>query len=211
VLAARRRQQRSLLATLLLSQGVPMLLGGDEIGRTQGGNNNAYAQDNETSWYDWADADEDLLEVTRRLSELRRAHPVFRRRKWFQGRPIMGEQADDIEWFTPDGTTMSVDDWKVSYARSLGVFLNGDAISATDARGERIVDDSFYAIFNAFGEPLDFVLPEPSYAPRWEVVLDTAHDELDAVFPSEPIELKAGEAVTAGGRAVILLRATPAA
>ena len=103
VLALRRRQRRNLLATLLLSQGVPMLLGGDEIGRTQSGNNNAYAQDNEISWYDWDHVDTDLLAFTRRVSELRRRHPVFRRRKWFQGRPIMGEQADDIEWFTPDG------------------------------------------------------------------------------------------------------------
>jgi glycogen operon protein len=203
----RRRQQRNLMATLLLSQGIPMLLGGDEIGRTQLGNNNAYAQDNEVSWYDWDGADHELLEVTRRLSELRRDHPVFRRRKWFQGRPIAGETADDIEWFTPDGSIMTGEDWGVGYARSLGVYLNGDAIAATDDRGERVIDDTFYAAFNAYEEPLDFVMPDGAYADRWVVVLDTAGADLDATFPSGEIEHKAGATVTVGGRAVTLLQA----
>ena len=205
--ALRRRQQRNLLTTLLLSQGVPMLLGGDEFGRTQLGNNNGYAQDNEISWYDWEAADLDLLELTRRLSELRRDHPVFRRRKWFQGRPIAGEKADDIEWFTPDGSIMTGDDWGVGYARSLGVYLNGDAIRATDDRGERVIDDTFYAAFNAYEEPLDFVMPEGDYADRWVVVLDTTPDDIDAAFPSDEVEYKAGATVTVGGRAIIVLRA----
>ncbi|HVN51432.1 MAG TPA: hypothetical protein VMT43_08365, partial [Acidimicrobiales bacterium] len=207
VLALRRRQQRNLMATLLLSQGVPMLLGGDEIGRTQHGNNNAYAQDNEVSWYDWDHADRDLLEVTRRLSELRRQHPVFRRRKWFQGRPIMGEKADDIEWFTPDGAIMSGGDWGVGYARSIAVYLNGDAIAAPDPRGQRVLDDDFYAVFNAYEEPLDFVLPDGSYANRWVVVLDTAADDLESIFPSDESEHTAGTTVTVGGRSVTLLQA----
>ena len=112
-----------------------MLLGGDEIGRTQRGNNNAYCQDNEISWYDWERVDEDLLEFTRRLIALRREHPVFRRRRWFQGRPIRGTV--DIGWFRPDGTEMDDDDWDAGFAQSIGVFLNGDAITDRDERGQR--------------------------------------------------------------------------
>jgi isoamylase len=207
VLVLRRRQCRNLLATLLLSQGVPMLLGGDEMGRTQHGNNNAYAQDNEISWYAWDDADQDLLEFTRRLTALRRAHPVFRRRKWFQGRPIMGERADDIEWFTPDGATMTEDDWQVSYARSLGVFLNGEAITAVGTHGQRVVDDSFYAVFNAYENPLDFVLPDGPYAERWAVEVDTEPDDLDAAFPTDGREVDALEHLTVAGRTIVVLRA----
>jgi isoamylase len=207
IAALRRRQRRNLLTTLLLSQGVPMLLGGDELGRTQGGNNNAYAQDNATSWYDWEAADPDLLAFTRRLTELRRDHPVFRRRKWFQGRPIMGEKADDIEWFTPDGATMTEDDWQVSYARSIGVFLNGDAISALGTRGQRVLDDSFYAAFNAYEEPLEFALPDSSYADGWVVVLDTEPDHVDLAFPRDPTPQKPGDQVTVAGRGVVVLRA----
>jgi len=207
VLALRRRQQRNLLCTLLLSQGVPMLLGGDEIGRTQGGNNNAYAQDNEISWYDWDAADTDLLEFTTRLMALRREHPVFRRRKWFQGRPIMGETADDIEWFTPEGTTMTEDDWKVSYARSIAVFLNGEAIRGLGNRGQRVVDESFYAVFNAYQEPMEFVLPDGPYAERWVTVIDTAQDDVEGAFPSAGVEVDAKDRVTVQGRSVVVLRA----
>jgi isoamylase len=207
VLARRRRQRRNLLATLLLSQGVPMILGGDEMGRTQRGNNNAYAQDNEISWYDWDTADAGLLEFTRRLTALRKAHPVFRRRKWFQGRPIMGEHADDIEWFTPEGSTMTEDDWQVSYARSIGVFLNGEAITAVGTQGQRVVDDSFYAVFNAYENPLDFVLPDGPYAERWAVELDTDPDDLDQAFPTDGREVDAKDTLTVAGRSVVLLRA----
>ena len=207
VLALRRRQRRNLLATLLLSQGVPMLLGGDEIGRTQRGNNNAYAQDNEISWYDWESVDAGLLEFTRRLTALRKAHPVFRRRKWFQGRPIMGEHADDIEWFTPEGSTMTEDDWQVSYARSIGVFLNGEAITAVGTQGQRVVDDSFYAVFNAYENPLDFVLPDGPYAERWAVELDTEPDDLDAAFPVDGRDVDAKDTLTVAGRAIVVLRA----
>jgi isoamylase len=128
----RRRQQRNFLATLLLSQGVPMLLAGDEIGRTQEGNNNAYCQDNELSWIDWSAADGDLLAFARRLIALRRRHPVFRRRHWFLGRPIYGD-LEDVAWFRPDGLEMSEDDWNAGFAKSLGVFLNGKAIRGRTA------------------------------------------------------------------------------
>ena len=165
--ALRARQQRNFLATLLLSQGVPMLLGGDEIGRTQRGNNNAYCQDNEISWFDWDDADQSLLQFTRSLLRLRQRHPVFCRRRWFQGRPIHGSGVSDIGWFTPGGAEMSEEDWRAGFAKSLGVFLNGDAIPTPNERGERVVDGSFYVMFNAHHEPLDFTLPEAKWGTRW--------------------------------------------
>jgi glycogen operon protein len=173
VTALRSRQQRNFLATLMLSQGVPMLLGGDEIGRTQRGNNNAYCQDNEISWYDWSHVDDGLLQFTRRLIRLCHRHPVFSRRRWFQGRAIHGSDVSDIGWFTPAGTEMSEDDWKAGFAKSLGVFLNGQAIPTPDERGERVVDDSFYVMFNAHHEPLTFRLPADDWGLRWTRVLDT--------------------------------------
>jgi glycogen operon protein len=210
VLALRRRQQRNLLVTLFLSQGVPMLLGGDEIGRTQDGNNNAYALDAEISWFDWKNQDHDLTEFSRRLSWLRRKHPVFRRRRWFQGQPIVGEATDDIEWFTPQGGIMTEDDWRVSFARSIAVFLNGDAIQSRGRRGERIVDDSFYAIFNAYEGELDFVLPSEVYGRRWIEVLDTAGATVDEAFPDDrrrtPPRYRAGSKVAVAGHATMLLR-----
>jgi isoamylase len=156
-----------------LSQGVPMLLGGDEIGRTQKGNNNAYCQDNEISWYDWSTADRDLLQFTQRLIRFRHRHPVFCRRRWFQGRPIHGSTVSDIGWFTPAGVEMSEEDWQAGFAKSMGVFLNGRAIPTPNERGERIVDDSFYVMFNAHHEAVDFKLPESKWGERWVEVLDT--------------------------------------
>src|SRR5579871_30515 len=146
VIACRRRQSRNLLSTLLLSQGVPMVLGGDELGRTQRGNNNAYCQDNEISWYDWEAVDERLLAFTRRLVALRRRHPSLHRRRWFQGRPLRGMV--DIDWFRPDGAQMSDDDWRADFVRSVGIYLNGEAIAGRDARGQRVLDDSFALLFN---------------------------------------------------------------
>jgi glycogen operon protein len=178
VLKLRARQVRNFLTTLFLSQGVPMLLGGDELGRTQQGNNNGYCQDNEISWYDWERADEALLRFVRRLIALRHRHPVFCRRRWFQGRPIHGSSVSDIGWFTPAGQEMSEEDWNAAFARSLGVFLNGGAIPTTNERGERIVDDSFYVMFNASHEPVTFTLPERKWGERWTTVLNT-HDEAD--------------------------------
>jgi isoamylase len=173
VQALRARQKRNFLATLLLSQGVPMLLAGDEIGRTQRGNNNAYGQDNDISWLDWENADEDLLEFTRRLIEMRRRHPVFRRRRWFQGRPIHGSGVTDVGWFRPDGSPMDDEDWRVGFARSLSVFLNGERIDTTDPRGDPVVDDSFYILFNAHHDRLDLVTPGEEWGKRWLKVLDT--------------------------------------
>jgi glycogen operon protein len=173
--ALRRRQQRNFLATILLSQGVPMLLGGDEMGRTQRGNNNAYCQDNEISWLDWSLKEEnaDLVALTARLAEFRRDHPVFHRRRWFQGRPIHGETVTDIGWFAPDGTEMTEEDWDSGFAKSVGVFLNGDAIPDPDPRGEKITDDSFLVLFNAHYERLPFTIPNRDWGDHWVVVLDT--------------------------------------
>src|SRR5438270_212225 len=157
--ALRQRQKRNLLATLLLSQGVPMILGGDEIGRTQCGNNNAYCQDNYVSSFQWEHLDAELLAFVERLVAFRREHPAFRRRRWFQGRPIHGEELTDIAWFRPDGHYMRDGDWHNGYAKSLGVFLNGEEIAAPDPRGRRVRDDSFFILFNAHFEPIRFTLP----------------------------------------------------
>ncbi len=200
----RARQQRSFLATLFLSQGIPMLLGGDEIGRTQEGNNNAYAQDNEVSWFDWKEADADLLAFTSRLIAFRRGHPVFRRRRWFLGKAIHGEGVrDDIGWFRPDGGTMSPEDWQHGYAKSLGVFLNGDAIPGRGPHGEESVDASFYILFNAHHEPVPFRLPaQPEWGGRWVKVLDTA----GAGFEDQDETVEAGGILEVEGRAVVVLQ-----
>jgi len=181
ILALRRRQQRNLLATLLLSQGVPMILGGDEIDRTQRGNNNAYCQDNELSWLDW-DLDGpalELLDFTRRLVDLRRRHPVFRRRRHFHGRSAQGSGLPDVGWFDSDGHEMTTQDWGDSPVRALGMFLNGDEIREPGPRGEHIVDDSFLVLLNgpAGGR---FRLPEARWARALEIVLYTADPDPDA-------------------------------
>jgi isoamylase len=195
--ACRARQQRNFLATLFLSQGIPMLLGGDEMGRTQGGNNNAYCQDNEISWFDWEHVDGDLLEFTARLIAFRREHPVFRRRRWFLGTRIRGEGVRDIGWFRPDGELMSDEDWSHGFAKSLGVFLNGDAIPSLDPRGERVTDDSFHVLFNGHYEPLPFRLPgRPEWGERWKKVLDT----------NEPVPREEGEIHEAGGEVPVAAR-----
>jgi glycogen operon protein len=169
----RTRQKKNFLVTLFLSQGIPMLLGGDEIGRTQRGNNNAYCQDNEISWFDWESADQDLLEFTRLLIQLRREHPVFHRRRWFQGRPIYGEEITDVGWFTPAGGHMTQEEWSAGFAKALAVFLNGEAINEPDPRGEPVKDETFYVLFNAHYEPLPFKLPEEKWGKKWSAVLDT--------------------------------------
>jgi isoamylase len=207
IASLRRRQQRNFLATLMLSQGVPMLLGGDELGRTQRGNNNAYAQDNEISWYDWLNADRALLDFTRRLISLRLDHPAFRRRNFFQGRPIMGDDVDDINWFKPDGRLMTRDDWQAGFAHAIAVFLNGDAMLMRGNRGERVNDDSFYGIFNGSSDDLEFTIPPPSYGDRWIPVLDTAPERTKDNFP-EPndADVKAGESLPVRNRSIVLLR-----
>jgi isoamylase len=157
VLALRQRQQRNFLATLLLSQGVTMLLHGDEVGQTQHGNNNAYCQDNEIPWLDWDHPDEALRAFTRRMIALRREHPVLRRRRWFQGVPIRGSV--DLAWCRPDGGEMSDQDWD-SGMGSVAVFLNGDAITDRDRRGQPVSDDSLLLLFNGQHEALDWTLPK---------------------------------------------------
>jgi isoamylase len=200
--ALRARQQRNLLATLFLSQGIPMLLGGDEMGRTQRGNNNAYCQDNEISWFDWEAVDEGLLEFTSRLIAFRQSHPVFRRRRWFLGRAIHGEGVRDVGWFRPDGELMSGEDWLRGFAKSLGVFLNGDAIPSRGPEGEEVKDDSFYVLFNAHHDPLPFRLPDrPGWGDRWIKVLDTSEP-----VPEEGGVFEAGGEVPVQGRAVVVLK-----
>ncbi|MGH7763341.1 MAG: glycogen debranching protein GlgX, partial [Candidatus Dormibacteraceae bacterium] len=177
VVTCRAKQQRNFLATLFLSQGVPMLLAGDEMGRTQRGNNNAYCQDNEISWVDWAAVDEPLLSYARRLIAFRREHPVFRRRRWFQGRPIRGTV--DIGWFKPDGEAMTDQDWDVGHARSLGAFLNGKAIQSQDEQGRQVTDDSFVLLFNAHFEAVEWIIP-PEFGKSWNLVLDTSRLQAEA-------------------------------
>ncbi|MDP9072917.1 MAG: glycogen debranching protein GlgX [Actinomycetota bacterium] len=196
----RARQRRNFLATLLLSQGIPMLLGGDEMARTQGGNNNAYCQDNETSWYDWEHRDGSLITFTQRLLFLRKHHPVFRRREYFQGRALHGGGCDDIAWFAPDGTEMSESDWQEGYAKSMGVFLNGEAIPSPDSRGDRIVDDTFLVLFNAHHEPIEFTLPAQRFGKRWIRTLDTA-DTL-----AEGDQVDADQKTVVDARSLVVLR-----
>jgi glycogen operon protein len=203
ILAVRARQQRNLLATLLLSQGVPMLLGGDEIGRTQQGNNNAYCQDNETSWYDWEHADASLLAFTRRLIAFRRDHPVFRRPGWFKGRPIKGKGAVDIAWFKPDGFEMTEQDWSEWFAKSFAVFLNGDALRSRDDDGRRVRDESFLLLFNAHVEAVTFVVPDATWGRRWTAEIDTLDD---SGFVSGAPELDAGASVERAGLSLLVLR-----
>ena len=173
ITAARRRQRKNLLVTLFCAQGVPMILGGDEIGRSQGGNNNAYCQDNEVSHFDWDDVDHDMLRFTRDLIALRREHPVFRRRRWFQGRAIHGSEALDIGWVRPDGEPMSHDDWFDGLAAAIGIFLNGDAMPSVDRRGDPITGDSFLLLFNPTPEAIGWRLPGEPIGTRWELELSS--------------------------------------
>jgi isoamylase len=177
--ALRARQRRNLMATLLLSQGVPMILGGDEIGRTQRGNNNAYCQDNEISWFDWEHADQSFLEFTRGLIAIRAQHPVFRRKRWFQGR-VHGSGIQDIGWFRPNGKEMDEAHWGEGAANTIGVFISGEGMLGVDDRGERIVDDSFYLMFNATHEQVGFRLPPKRWGASWTCLLDTSSPVLPA-------------------------------
>jgi isoamylase len=206
VLALRARAQRTFLATLFLSQGTPMLLGGDEFGRTQGGNNNGYCQDNEISWYDWTGADQALLAFSKALIALRRAHPVFRRRRWFEGE-VRGARANpDIGWFNPDGNEMTDADWQADFARSVGVFLNGEQIGMVDERGEPISDASFYLLLNAHHEPLRFTLPAERWGGRWVCLVDTDAGYAVAEPPDDATVTVAGTELNVPARTLMLLR-----
>jgi len=200
--ALRARQRRNFLTTLFLSQGVPMLLGGDELGRTQHGNNNAWCQDNELSWFDWEHADEELRAFTRRLIDLRRAHPVFRRSEFLSGRERNGTGLPDVWWFRPDGRRMAQRDWHRGDARALGVFLNGAEIGSRDPEGRAIVDDSFLLLLNAHYEEIEFALPTRRFGVRWELELST---EDPGAAPGSAV-FAARAPVRVGFRALLLLR-----
>lgn len=197
----RNQQKRNFLATLFLSQGVPMLVAGDELGRTQGGNNNAYCQDNEVSWLNWEKADQSLLKFTQKLIELRKNHPVFCRRRWFQNVAIRSG-INDIAWFLPEGMEMSAENWSHDFAKSLGMFLNGDELHYADEQGNKISDDSFYVIFNAFHGPLDYMLPPEKFAETWIKVLDTSEDCISETGQ----HFNAKEIINVAGRSVVVLK-----
>ncbi len=204
VLALRAQQQRNFIATLMLSQGVPMLLAGDEIGRTQQGNNNAYCQDNDISWVDWkmSDAHRSLLSFTRQLIGLRHAHPIFRRRDFFQGRPLIGDAVRDIVWLQPDGAEMSEQSWQHEHARALAVYLSGDGLNEIDARGHVVRDDSFVLLFNAGADTTDFHLPASMHLPAGELLVDTSRAD-----PPQPgTRLDPQQPFSLPGRALALLR-----
>ncbi|MGH9277319.1 MAG: glycogen debranching protein GlgX [Acidimicrobiales bacterium] len=209
VLARRRRQKRNFLTTLLLSQGVPMVLGGDEIDRTQRGNNNAYCQDNELAWFDWnlSEEAEDLLDFAHHLVGLRRDHPVFRRRRFFQGRPIHGSGLADIGWFAPDGHLMTEEEWLRSRVNAVGMFLNGEEIAEPGRRGERVVDESFLVLLNGAHEPVRFRLPDVKWANSYELVIDTSLGYV-ASLPAriEGPALKASDEIDLEDRSVVVLR-----
>ncbi|MDX6244210.1 MAG: isoamylase [Frankiales bacterium] len=204
VVALREQQKRNFITTLLLSQGVPMILHGDEMGRTQQGNNNVYAQDNELSWVDWQIAKDNwaLVDFTAKVAKLRREHPVFKRRRFFSGTSLRGSGGvADIVWFTPGGTEMDDDDWDSGFAKSLGVFLNGKAIRSPDSRGEPVVDDSFLLLFNAHDQPVEFTAPPEEFGESWLIEIDTA-------MPIEDEErtVKPGAVLAVEGRSLAVLR-----
>jgi isoamylase len=206
VLALRARQMRNIMATLMLSQGTPMIAHGDEMGRTQQGNNNVYCQDSELSWMDWslADKNADLLDFTRKVTGLRTEHPVFRRRRFFAGQPIRrGDEVRDIAWLTPAGQEMTPEDWDSDFGKSIAVFLNGDALPEPDRRGERMVDDSFLLCFNAHDHVVDFVMPHDDYAQEWTAELDTT-DATGAV----KLVVNDGDEISLPGRALLVFRKT---
>ncbi len=207
VIALRERQKRNLLATLMLSQGIPMISHGDELGRTQDGNNNVYCQDNEVSVIDWEDArmHEVLTDFTAALARLRAEHPVLRRRLFFQGRPIRGSNIEDIAWLRPDGEQMSDEDWSVGFAKAVAIFLNGLGIPERAALGVRIIDDSFLLLINAHHGSIMFTLPAEAYGQTWEIVVDTA-DPLLAKARRRQSHAKPGGRLRVAARALLVLR-----
>ena len=207
VLQLRAKQRRNFLATLMLSQGVPMISHGDELGRTQSGNNNAYCQDNEISWIDWENADETLLEFTRKLTAFRHRHQVFQRRRFFTGLPVTarggGNPLPDLEWFTPDGRPMAGDDWGNDFGRAVSLFVNGEGIRERGQYGQRHVDSSFLLFFNAHDAPIEFHTPPAEYGEKWEKVIETAEPE-----PNGLSVVEAGSAIVVPDRSLIVLDRT---
>ncbi|MET0446907.1 MAG: hypothetical protein ABW004_00820 [Aeromicrobium sp.] len=204
MLALRAKQQRNFIATLLLSQGVPMLLHGDELGRTQHGNNNTYAQDSEIAWLHWDQADQPLIEFTAAISRLRKEHPVFRRARFFSGRPQRSEEGapkPDIVWFRPDGSEMQPEDWDSGFGKAVGVYLNGEGLRDRDARGERVVDVDFLLYFSAADEVIKSRLPAKTYGDAWDVVVDTSGRNTDRG------PLRGGNQLILEARSLVVLQA----
>ena len=206
ILDLRHRQMRNVMATLMLSQGTPMIAHGDEIGRTQQGNNNVYCQDSELSWMDWSlvDKNVDQLAFTRKVAALRKNHPVFRRRRFFEGRPIRSaDEVREIAWLTPAGDEMTSEDWDSDFGKCISVFLNGEALPEPNARGERVVDDSFLLCFNAHDHAVDFVIPNDDYATEWTAELDTTDSTGEA-----KLVVSHGDQLSLPGRALLVFRKT---
>ncbi|WP_031526476.1 glycogen debranching protein GlgX [Dyadobacter crusticola] len=202
IIQLRNKQKRNFLATMFLSQGVPMLVSGDELGRSQGGNNNSYCQDDEISWILWDKADSNLLDFTRALIRFSKDHPTFRRRRWFQGLPLHGSEVKDIMWVMPDGNQVSDEQWETESARVMGVYLNGDGIRCVNMNNERIVDDSFFLIFNSTAEQVEFTLPSAECGNEWHVVIDTNA----GMITEENDDLKPGEVLMIPDRSVMVLK-----
>jgi isoamylase len=196
ILALRARQSRAMLTTLMLSFGVPMLLGGDEMGRTQDGNNNAYCQDNETTWFDWASADSDLLDYATNLIAFRRAHPVFRRRRF-----LAGAETSELQWFTPAGTPMDSANWADPGARALGIYLDGHDAPDRAEDGTALLDDDFLVLVNGWWEPLEFVLPATRPDAQWQAQIES----FDPAAPAGAGKHQAGDQVTVGPRSIVVL------
>ncbi|MEO8582902.1 MAG: glycogen debranching protein GlgX [Flavitalea sp.] len=202
IIAFRSKQKRNLLTTLLLSQGVPMIVAGDEIGRTQKGNNNAYCQDNEISWLDWENSDKELLAFSQKLIHFRKKHPNFRRRRWFRGQMIKGSGVEDIGWFLPQGIEMPEENWSHDFAKSLGIFMNGNGIRTVGPKGERTTDNNFFIMFNAHYEAMDFILPPEKYGTYWMKVIDTHC----GYFAENGDMYKPGDAIKVEERSIILFQ-----
>jgi isoamylase len=200
----RKRQKKNLLTTLLLSQGVPMMLSGDELGNTQYGNNNAYCQDNEISWIKWSEKDDNLINFVRHLIWFRKSHPAFSRRRWFQEQPIRGIGLTDIAWFSADGNEMKDAQWNEGYAKSLGVYLNGLGLRSLDEKGRKLTDKDFYIVFNAHDGVIEFTLPPEKFGSKWFKVLDTSTD--DELLAEPMTEFRAGNKLNVQGRSILLLQ-----